>query len=192
MLNVPVPSKLHIRRAVEPGEAITGAEALARFNATRARTVPVARPIAVKWRPHLYEEEFGPKLKATVATKDVWFAPPAEKPAALSDGRDWLHLASRLSCDRVIAATAKYYSVTRSDLASQRRTANVVMPRQVAMYLCRELTGRSLPFIGSRLGGRDHTTILHGVRKISEMLEAGHPLLHADILDIKYMLGKPK
>ena len=61
---------------------------------------------------------------------------------------------------------ARQYNVSRADLLSSRRTANVVRPRQVAMYLAKTLTLRSLPEIGRRFGGRDHTTVLHAVRKI--------------------------
>ena len=64
---------------------------------------------------------------------------------------------------------ARQYNVSRSDLLSSRRTANVVRPRQVAMYLAKTLTLRSLPEIGRRFGGRDHTTVLHAVRKIEAL-----------------------
>jgi chromosomal replication initiator protein len=53
---------------------------------------------------------------------------------------------------------------------SSRRTANVVRPRQIAMYLAKTLTLRSLPEIGRRFGGRDHTTVLHAVRKIETLV----------------------
>jgi hypothetical protein len=61
---------------------------------------------------------------------------------------------------------ARKYNVRRSDLLCSRRTANIVRPRQVAMYLAKILTLRSLPEIGRHFGGRDHTTVLHAVRKI--------------------------
>jgi chromosomal replication initiator protein len=65
---------------------------------------------------------------------------------------------------------ARQYNVSRADLLSSRRTANVVRPRQVAMYLAKILTLRSLPEIGRRFGGRDHTTVLHAVRKIEGLV----------------------
>ena len=65
---------------------------------------------------------------------------------------------------------ARHYNVSRSDLVSARRTANVVRPRQIAMYLAKMLTLRSLPEIGRRFGGRDHTTVLHAVRKIEGLI----------------------
>ena len=64
---------------------------------------------------------------------------------------------------------ANHYSVSRSDILSSRRTATVVRPRQIAMYLSKVLTLRSLPEIGRRFGGRDHTTVLHAVRKIDTL-----------------------
>lgn len=65
-------------------------------------------------------------------------------------------------------AVARHFSVSKLDMISDRRTANVVLPRQVAMYLAKELTARSLPEIGRRFGGRDHTTVLYAVRKIAK------------------------
>jgi chromosomal replication initiator protein len=76
---------------------------------------------------------------------------------------------------------ARQYNVSRSDLLSSRRTANVVRPRQVAMYLAKTLTLRSLPEIGRRFGGRDHTTVLHAVRKIENLL--GNDTALADEID---------
>ncbi|MGO8737985.1 chromosomal replication initiator protein DnaA [Rhodoblastus sp.] len=64
---------------------------------------------------------------------------------------------------------ATHFNVSRADILSSRRTANVVRPRQIAMYLAKMMTLRSLPEIGRRFGGRDHTTVLHAVRKIEEM-----------------------
>ena len=65
---------------------------------------------------------------------------------------------------------ATHYNVGKVDLLSARRTAMVVRPRQVAMYLSKILTLRSLPEIGRRFGGRDHTTVLHAVRKIDGLV----------------------
>ena len=62
---------------------------------------------------------------------------------------------------------AKYFKVTQEDLLAKKRTRSIAFPRQVAMYLCRELTDESLPQIGSDFGGRDHTTVMHACDKIS-------------------------
>ncbi len=67
---------------------------------------------------------------------------------------------------------ASHFNVSRADILSSRRTAAVVRPRQIAMYLSKILTPRSLPEIGRRFGGRDHTTVLHAVRKIQGLVTA--------------------
>jgi chromosomal replication initiator protein len=77
---------------------------------------------------------------------------------------------------------ANHYNVSRADILSSRRTANVVRPRQIAMYLAKMLTLRSLPEIGRRFGGRDHTTVLHAVRKIEEL--AGRDGMLLDEIDL--------
>ncbi|MFV0279656.1 MAG: chromosomal replication initiator protein DnaA [Rhodoblastus sp.] len=82
---------------------------------------------------------------------------------------------------------ANHYNVTRADLLSSRRTASVVRPRQIAMFLSKILTPRSLPEIGRRFGGRDHTTVLHAVRKI-EGLSSSDRHLAQDIDYLKRML----
>jgi len=79
---------------------------------------------------------------------------------------------------------ARQYNVSRSDLLSSRRTANVVRPRQVAMYLAKTLTLRSLPEIGRRFGGRDHTTVLHAVRKIEGLVTGGSDMALAEEIEI--------
>ena len=74
--------------------------------------------------------------------------------------------AKRVRVEDIIRIVAEHSGITKQDILSSRRTANVVLPRQVAMYLAKTLTLRSLPEIGRRFGGRDHTTVLHAVRKI--------------------------
>ena len=76
----------------------------------------------------------------------------------------------RIKIEEIQRIVARQYNVSRADLLSSRRTANVVRPRQVAMYLAKLLTLRSLPEIGRRFGGRDHTTVLHAVRKIENLV----------------------
>jgi chromosomal replication initiator protein len=75
----------------------------------------------------------------------------------------------RAKIEDIQKLVATHYNVSRSDLLSARRTAAVVRPRQIAMYLSKVLTLRSLPEIGRRFGGRDHTTVLHAVRKIESL-----------------------
>jgi chromosomal replication initiator protein len=82
----------------------------------------------------------------------------------------------RVKIEDIQRIVARQYNVTRADLLSSRRTANVVRPRQVAMYLAKTLTLRSLPEIGRRFGGRDHTTVLHAVRKIENLVSTDNVL----------------
>jgi chromosomal replication initiator protein len=82
----------------------------------------------------------------------------------------------RVKIEDIQRVVARQYNVSRSDLLSSRRTANVVRPRQVAMYLSKTLTLRSLPEIGRRFGGRDHTTVLHAVRKIEALVNKDNTL----------------
>jgi chromosomal replication initiator protein len=77
----------------------------------------------------------------------------------------------RVKIEDIQRIVARQYNVSRADLLSSRRTANVVRPRQIAMYLAKTLTLRSLPEIGRRFGGRDHTTVLHAVRKIENLVD---------------------
>ncbi|MGY2050331.1 chromosomal replication initiator protein DnaA [Methylobacterium sp. JK268] len=76
----------------------------------------------------------------------------------------------RVKIEDIQKLVASRYNVSRSDILSERRTAAVVKPRQIAMYLSKVLTLRSLPEIGRRFGGRDHTTVLHAVRKIEKAI----------------------
>jgi chromosomal replication initiator protein len=82
----------------------------------------------------------------------------------------------RVKIEDIQRIVARQYNVSRADLLSSRRTANVVRPRQVAMYLAKTLTLRSLPEIGRRFGGRDHTTVLHAVRKIENLVNTDNAL----------------
>jgi chromosomal replication initiator protein len=78
----------------------------------------------------------------------------------------------RVKIEDILRIVGRHYNVARSDLLSPRRSRSVVVPRQVGMYLAKKLTPRSLPEIGRRFGGRDHSTVLHAVRKIEEQLRS--------------------
>jgi chromosomal replication initiator protein len=82
------------------------------------------------------------------------------------------HEPKRIKIEDIQKLVASHFNVSRADILSARRTANVVRPRQIAMYLSKMLTLRSLPEIGRRFGGRDHTTVLHAVRKIETLATA--------------------
>jgi chromosomal replication initiator protein len=95
----------------------------------------------------------------------------------------------RVKIEDIQRIVARHYNVSRADILSARRTATVVRPRQIAMYLSKVLTLRSLPEIGRRFGGRDHTTVLHAVRKIDGLLHSDNSLAE-DVDLLKRMLSE--
>ena len=97
--------------------------------------------------------------------------------------------AKKIKIDHILHAVCACYSVTQTDVLSHRRHKSIILPRQVAMYLARVQTLRSLPEIGRRFGGRDHTTVMHAVEKIERLLAAGDERLASDIAAIKQALG---
>ncbi len=87
--------------------------------------------------------------------------------------KDLLALQDRLvGIDNIQRVVAEYYKIKVSDLNSKRRTRSVARPRQVAMFLAKDLTSHSLPEIGETFGGRDHTTVLHACRKVKQLLDS--------------------
>jgi chromosomal replication initiator protein len=86
----------------------------------------------------------------------------------------------RITVDEIQKAVADYFKLKQADLLSERRTRAVARPRHVAMYLAKQLTTRSYPDIGRRFGGRDHTTVLHAVKRI-EALKTTEPGLATDL-----------
>jgi len=97
------------------------------------------------------------------------------------------HELKRVKIEDIQKLVASHYSVSRADILSSRRTAAVVKPRQVAMFLAKILTLRSLPEIGRRFGGRDHTTVLHAVRKIEGLVQTD-TILREELELLKRML----
>ena len=89
--------------------------------------------------------------------------------------------------EHIQRAVALHFGLSKLDILSCRRTLNVARPRQIGMYLSKTLTTKSLPEIGRRFGGRDHTTILHGIRKIEALLPTDEKLRH-DVACIKASL----
>ena len=79
--------------------------------------------------------------------------------------------AKAISVDIIQKSVAEFFNITLADLKSSKRSRNIILPRQIAMHLSRQLTNLSLPEIGSAFGGKDHTTVLHSCRKISHELE---------------------
>jgi chromosomal replication initiator protein len=79
----------------------------------------------------------------------------------------------RISIDEIQTQVAEHYRIRKAEMVSARRAREVARPRQVAMYLSKQLTPKSLPDIGRRFGGRDHTTVIHAVRQIEKL--RAHP-----------------
>ena len=93
----------------------------------------------------------------------------------------------RLTIDEIQKRVAEHFNVRLGEMISARRARAVARPRQVAMYLAKQLTQRSLPEIGRKFGGRDHTTVMYAVRKIEE-LKASDPALAEDVDLLRRML----
>ncbi|MGV6839391.1 MAG: chromosomal replication initiator protein DnaA [Planktomarina sp.] len=102
------------------------------------------------------------------------FASLVNRPISIEMAQDCLADVLRAS-DRKITVediqrkVSDHYNIRLSDMLGPKRLRNFARPRQIAMYLCKELTTRSLPEIGRRFGGRDHTTVMHGVRRVEEL-----------------------
>jgi chromosomal replication initiator protein len=84
----------------------------------------------------------------------------------------------------VQSEVARQFGCHVSDLRGDKRTADVAYPRHIAMYLCRELTEASLPQIGGRFGGRDHSTVLYAVNKIERLMQDGHDRQLHDLVQV--------
>ena len=93
----------------------------------------------------------------------------------------------RITIDEIQNKVASYFNIKIDDLISSRRIRTFARPRQVAMYLTKKLTTRSLPEIGRKFGGRDHTTVIHAVKKIEE-LKQNNPKFDEDINLITQMI----
>ncbi|NLD34952.1 MAG: chromosomal replication initiator protein DnaA [Clostridiales bacterium] len=89
------------------------------------------------------------------------------------------HAPRSITTQDIIQAVCAYYAVTHDDVTGPRRNRSFTVPRQVIMYLARKLTDASLPKIGDALGGRDHTTVLHGCAKIEQLSQDSAPLRNA-------------
>ncbi len=94
----------------------------------------------------------------------------------------------RIKIEDILRIISRHFGVSKGDLLSQRRHRSVVWPRQVGMYLAKQLTARSLPEIGRRFGNRDHTTVLHAIRKIEGEL-TDNPRLKEELEELKKLLS---
>jgi chromosomal replication initiator protein len=82
----------------------------------------------------------------------------------------------KITIEEIQRKVAEHYNIRLSDMIGPKRVRTIARPRQIAMYLAKQLTSRSLPEIGRRFGGRDHTTIMHGVRKVEELMTSDSQL----------------
>ena len=169
----------------------SGDEMRAHYKAVRARLreakkivdpvvePPVKRvaPASVVWtEPVLKREPFIPPAPMTPWLSVALLGAPGtackERPGA------------PVTIKRILEIVSVEYNVTIIDILSRRNLQAIMIPRQVVMYLARTCTRQSLPAIGQCLGGRDHTTILHGVRKI-ERLRAADPVFDAGLASLR-------
>ena len=93
----------------------------------------------------------------------------------------------RVTVDDIQKATSEHFGLKQADLISERRNRSVARPRQAAMWLAKQLTTRSLPDIGRRFGGRDHTTVIHAVKRIEE-LRSTDSALDDELIRLQRML----
>ncbi|MBT5186308.1 MAG: chromosomal replication initiator protein DnaA [Kordiimonadaceae bacterium] len=94
----------------------------------------------------------------------------------------------RVTVDEIQRQVADYFNIKLSDLSSARRARQVARPRQVAMFLCKQMTSQSLPSIGRKFGGRDHTTVMHAVKRIEELRQTDS-VLDEDIIHLERMFS---
>lgn len=92
-----------------------------------------------------------------------------------------------VTCALIVEAVSEYYGVNARDIVSARRTIPVLKPRHAAFWLSRKMTQKSLPEIGRNIGGRDHTTVLHGIRNINDQI-AEQPLMLAELREIETII----
>ncbi len=125
-------------------------------------------------------------LTRLIATSDM-----TGRPISVQFARDTLvDLVGRrthITPSQVIETVAKFYNISVPEIVSASRSRELVQPRQVAMYLIRQETDASLPEIGGLLGGRDHTTVIHGVERIKERLE-NEEQLRRDVMSVREQL----
>lgn len=172
----------------DPYLSMPAAERLCAFKARRARfdqvriqrfTDMALKCLVAAESPLLRDYPFVPPIDYS----GMWFLDLVEF------GERWqpsLGAARPPTIEEIQRAVADLYKVKVLDLKSSRRTADVVRPRQVAFYLCKQLTSKSLPEMGRRFGGRDHTTAIHAIRKISALVEKDEALR----VQVNYLTAK--
>lgn len=159
----------------------SGREMVERYRSARTTFFP-RRPVA---RPRIPPPE--PIVPTIVYAFPIEIARPARLDL-IEEARQIAALAGkRVRVLEITRACAEHFNIHLRDLLSHRRSRWIVRPRQIVMYLSKEMTTRSLPEIGRLMHGRDHTTVLHGYRKIASLIEAGDPIA-ADVEAIRARL----
>lgn len=150
-----------------------------RFEAAAANPKPSQRPAVREYRPVKMHRPspVGPRKFS-----------PAEELAWMIEIEGFLPKSDEVTIEDIQRAVCKHYGVTRNDLLSPRRTANLAFPRQVGAYLARRLTQKSFPEIGRRFGGRDHATQIYAENKIAELIKVD-PAVSADVEKLVQQLG---
>jgi chromosomal replication initiator protein len=157
--------------------------------AARAETTPIPQPVLEFLAQRIVSNirELEGALNRVVA-----YASFVGRPVTLEMAQDVLRdllraSERRVTIDEIQRRVAEYFNVKMGDMLSARRARSVARPRQIAMYLSKHLTSRSLPEIGRKFGGRDHTTVIHAVRKIEQLREQD-PALDEDVDLLRRML----
>ena len=156
--------------AIEPPELETSVAILMSKAHAQSAALPeeVAFFIAKRIRSNVRELEGA--LRRVIATSE-FTGQPITLDFAKTALRDLLAVQDRLvSIENIQKTVAEYFKLRVADLLSKRRSRSVARPRQLAMALAKELTNHSLPEIGDAFGGRDHTTVLHGCRRIASRI----------------------
>jgi chromosomal replication initiation ATPase DnaA len=167
----------------------TAAEVFTAAHATRARiqqreAEAQARRIAARKAATMAEQERKREAEESARRLVQRYRLAVDIPARISGDAS-----KTCRIEDVIGAVCNHFNVSKTDMLSSRRHKAIVMPRQVAMYVARTFTLRSLPEIGRRFGGRDHTTVMHAVGKLTALLEAGDEQTTAHVAAIKQALG---
>jgi chromosomal replication initiator protein len=138
-------------------------------------------------------DDVSPRELIAVFTKLATYADLTKKPVTLDTAEEAIGLrgspSAKTSIEDIQRKTAEFYKLEVRDFHSPQRARRIARPRQIAMYLARKLTTRSLPEIGRRFGGRDHTTVLHACRRIEALCEED-PLFKQEVDFLSQMLSK--
>jgi hypothetical protein len=182
-------------KAIEEAAARHGTESLEKRMQEKRQLDPsfeIARDVLVKLSDQITES--GRELEGVVTRLHAtwqYMRQPITLEVAEQAIRDLIHGQEprRIRIDEILKVISRHYGVPKTDLLSERRHRSVVWPRQIGMYLAKQLTSRSLPEIGRRFGGRDHTTVLHAIRKIESHL-AADARLQTELDELKKLLGQ--